>query len=763
MTGFPHRRRFLPGLTVFTFFLIIGWLIYAKTLSGPFVFDDFPNIVKNPFIRITTLTSDSLLLILRGPSASRPTAMATFAANYFVNQYRPAGYHLVNILIHILVAFLVFQLARQTLQLYDQKSFLVPFIAALLWLVHPLHIQSVTYIVQRMNSLAALFFLLALLGYIRARRLPPAANRRVLKKSLLMGSCGLFGLLALGAKPNAAILPLVIVLYEWFFLSSPKLAWKKKQFPKSILLALAVFFVLSMLYLGFHPVEKILSDYENQNFTLVQRLLTEPVIILYYLSLLAFPHPNRLQLIYDISPSLSLTEPPITALSLITLSGIIAVALLTARRHKIFSFALLWYLLTLAIESSFIGRALAFDHRTYLPSVFPIIAVSYLLIKCSRKQLTVLLIISAVIGLFGFWAYSRNHVWTTSISLWRDTAHKAPFSAPAANNLGLAHKAANNTAKALKQFRKTIDLDPGYEKAYNNLAIVLRDNGQAREALPYFQKALSLNPRYPDAYYNLGLALFDLGKMGEATTYYEKALDLNPLYDKAHNNLGIVLQMQGKTEKAMTRFRRTLEINPYFEKAYNNIGISYFRSGKLNKALVCFQQAVAINPDYVDAKQNLEKARQRIRQYGPAISRLSRALQEEPANAGISFKLAQTYETAGLIDKARGQYEETLRLKPAWGNCLLKLGNLYAAHHMDKQALITFQKLIQLVPDQPTLYYNLACLYARQHEIEKALETLQKAIQKGYNDWAALPNDPDLENIRSTSYYKHLISGNTNK
>ena len=205
------------GLTCSVVALV--FLLYANSLNGDFVFDDIRNIQDNPARQLTTLTLDDLKRVgFSAPNGRRFVANISFGLNYFFHQHDTFGYRLVNIFIHLFTGLFLYQLVKTTLRLitfqnHYQNAGKIAFFTALIWLVHPLATQSVAYIVQRMNSLSALFYMLALLFYVRAR----LANQSF-KKWLFFLGCILAGSLAIGSKENAALLPVFILLYEWYFL-----------------------------------------------------------------------------------------------------------------------------------------------------------------------------------------------------------------------------------------------------------------------------------------------------------------------------------------------------------------------------------------------------------------------------------------------------------------------------------------------------------------------------------------------------------------
>jgi hypothetical protein len=354
---------------LYIFFLVaFVFIVYSSNLDGSFIFDD-SRIENNPQLHITSLSLHNLAKAgFESSPSTRPVSYMTFALNYYFHGFQTRGYHLVNICIHALAAILLFLLIRTTLNLPPLRSKYsiyawLPFAAALVWAVHPLQTQSISYIIQRMNSLAALFYILSIYLYARAR-----LARNTEKKWLLFIGAISAGILALGSKETAATLPFFIFLYEWFFFRDLKLSWLKRQvIPALIMLAGITFLVL--LYLGRNPLEYITATYGSREFTLSQRLLTEFRIVVFYISLLLFPHPSRLNLDHHVILSTGIFSPVSTLISAVILLLLFIAALVSARKYRLLSFCLLWYLGNLVIESSFIGLELIFEHRNYLPSM----------------------------------------------------------------------------------------------------------------------------------------------------------------------------------------------------------------------------------------------------------------------------------------------------------------------------------------------------------------------------------------------------------
>jgi len=529
--------------------ILAGLLVYANTLQAPFILDDGVNIRDNPHIRLTELTWRGIAgAALKSPLSNRPVANASFALNYYLHKYDLRGFHLVNIFIHLATGTLLYFLTRVTLNLpalrsrYGSRDW-IPFFTALLWLVHPLQTQSVTYIVQRMNSLSALFYVLALLCYAKSRLAETGTGRWA-----LVAGCGISTLLAFGSKETTATLPLFIFLYEWFFFQDLSGQWLKKHFP----LLLGVFLLLALLalaYLGWHPLEKIASGYGHRDFSIGQRVLTQFRVILFYLSLLLFPHPSRLNLDHDFSLSRSLTDPLTTLPSMGLVAALFCLALFLAKRERLLSFCLLWFLGNLFIESSFIGLEMVFEHRTYLPSMFIILMVVVLISRGIPSKWLATVILCAMTVICAVWTFERNSVWRDEVALWRDCALKSPAKPRTHLNLGRALARKGAYGEAITRFSEALRIKPDYAKAYNNLGAALASQKRYKEAIAYYTEALRLKPDYARAHNNLGAALANQKQYGQAVVHFSEALRIQPDYETARKNLALVLQIlqKGKT------------------------------------------------------------------------------------------------------------------------------------------------------------------------------------------------------------------------
>ena len=623
-----HMRECL--MLLLTAVLVL--FIYSNTLEGPFTFDDDSNIQNNPNIPLTELTLGGIIRAGFESSASnRPVANISFALNYYFHQYNVMGYHLVNILIHITAGILIYLFIRTTLNTPTLRSKYatdrwIPFFTALLWLVHPIQSQSVSYIVQRMNCMAAMFYVLSLLLYAKARL---AGSKR--KRWVLFAGCAFAGVLALGSKETAASLPFFLFLYEWYFFQDLSLTWLKRHFLSfaTILILLAL---LAFMYLGANPLESILYSYQGRDFTWTQRFLTEFRVVIFYISLLIFPHPSRLNLDHDFPLSHSLFEPTTTLLSIVAIAGLIGLAIYVAKKQRLMSFCILWFLGNLLIESSVIGLEIIFEHRIYLPSMLVCLMAVTLAYRYAKPKWLRVGVLCALVMVCCVWTYERNSVWSNEVALWNDCVEKSPNKARPHNNLGLALAEQGDLEEAVGHFSEALRINPDHVLANYNLGTALVQQGNLKEAIVHFSEALRIQPEYADAHCNLGLALAKQGRIDDAIRHYLEALRIKPNYAEAHNNLGNALQKQGQIEDAIYHYSKALNIKPEYENAHHNLGFALAKQGRINDAIKHYLEALRIKPNLAEAHNNLGNA--------------------------LSYQ--------GNIEGAIDHYREALRIKPLY-------------------------------------------------------------------------------------------------
>jgi Tfp pilus assembly protein PilF len=707
-------KKILNGLGTVCLMAALVILAYSNTLQTPFLFDDVPNIVENPYIKIKEISFKSLAqAAAKSPADSRWLSNASFAINYYFTGMAVQSYHIVNIIIHILCGIVLYYLSLTTLTLpFWRRGYRhfreIAFFASFLWLLHPAQTNGVTYIVQRMTSLAALFFLVSMLAYAKGR-----IQQQPGKRIFLLLLSAFSGVLAIISKENAIMLPVMILGYEIFFLKQ----YSTKHFNKNIIITgLALFLVSTVVVVMFYfdgsnPFASVLpGGYGGRDFTLSERLLTQPRVVLHYLSLIFWPDPERLNLNYDFLISKALLVPPITVISILGLLFMISAIFLLFNRNRLLSFTLFWFLGNLVIESSIIPLEIIFEHRMYLPATFVIIAlisVAYGLFYKKEKLLSLVLICAVV--LLAFFTWQRNADWQSEVRMWSDIVAKSPDLARAHVNLGKGLVREGRFEEAQSILVRAINLDPEDGNAYLNLAIVLEYQNHLEQALLYSDKALEVGKANPAKIHQVkGLVYSKQGNVQSAILEMEEALRFEPDSSTIHVNLGIVYARSGNRSKAEKYFRKASSLDPDDGFALQNLGIVLEKQNKLSEAVQAFEYALT-KPigDVAKIHNNLASLYLRLQQNDLALVHVQKSIEMNP-------NIPQSYITRGRIYEAGGQNELAFQqYRIAWqqGFNMVVLYNQWAERALqnnDKdRALLYLNEALNLSPNDTVTMQNL--------------------------------------------------------
>ena len=596
---------------------------------------------------------------------------------------------------------------------------LISLFAALLFTAHPLQTQSVTYIVQRMNSMAVMFYFLSLILYIYGR-----LSRVMLKRWALWTGCFVSWILAFGSKEIAATLPFTLLLYELYFFQDLKKDWFKRNF-KYFLGLIVLLGVLVFLYLGGHPFENIITGYTHRDFTMWERVITQFRVVLIYLSLLFYPHPSRLNVIHRITTSHSLLDPITTLFSFLTIVSLIGLAIYFARKQRIISFCVIWFFTHLVIESTIVGLEMVFEHRLYLPIFgFALFVASILFHFLSKKRTWAFIISVSIIISLGTATYLRNSIWQDRIALWIDVLSKNPQSHRAHYNLGSDLVVQGSLEKAISHYSEAIRIKPNYARAHNNLGVALEGQGRLEEAIDHYHEALRIRPDFAEAHYNYGVALEGQGRLEEAMGRYQEALRFKPDFAEAHNNLGVALEGLGRFEEAVSHYSKALLIKSDDAEAYNNLGVALEGLGKYREAIDNYFEALRIKPDYMEAYNNLGVALTRQGGLKEAIRCYQEALKIDPDDAGVHNNLGVVLVRQGKLEEAIGHYSKALRINPDYSEAHNNLGIALTRRGNLREAVDHFKEALRIKPDDTEARKNLELGLGLMDKSEGTSETI---------------------------------------
>ena len=593
-------------------FALLAFSIYSYALKSPFYFDDYYSITENESVAIREISFDALKkAATSGVSGFRPLPQISFAINYFLSAGDPVSYHVVNLLLHTINALLVYMtiLALFGAGTRDNESNRTlrasALFTALIWLAAPINSHAVISIVQRMALMMTMFFLGSCLMYIRGRK---SGHPLYFIFSLILYT------LAILSKQNAVVLPIVILTYELVIIRKGDIKSITKT-GRGIFAVLIIVLLITLAAFGNSILSALTLGYKLRDFSMLERLLTQPRVIIFYLSLLILPIPGRFCITHIIEKSTSLTSPLTTLFSIIAIVIMLAVAIVRMKRSPYLSFTILWFFITISVESSILPLEMAFEHRMYLPGIFLIgAAVDHIVsryMERSPKAVTAALL--AVVILFGTATTMRSMVWANGMTLWSDVVEKYPNNARANYNLGKAYirnakfkEAEPHIIRAIENWDDTHIFDFLY-MAYNHLGAAQLKMNKLADAKVNLRKSIDINPDYAPPYSNIGYAYLIEGDYKEALKIFEKSVDIDPSYASSYVNIGTAYYAMDDPDSAFRYFNKALNLDPQRVSAYRGLGLIYQDRGDIAKAITYFEKAVYFDPNDQQTRKNIER------------------------------------------------------------------------------------------------------------------------------------------------------------
>ncbi|MGB2987436.1 MAG: tetratricopeptide repeat protein, partial [Phycisphaerae bacterium] len=701
----PWIGRLLPPVLI----IAVGLVTYVNSFAGVFLFDDRLHILG-------TRRLETLWPLWEALARRRPVVDYSLAVNYVIGGESVWSYHAVNLAIHILAGLTLYGIVRRTLLREVRVASRLPLpdgrgsgrastwlalVVALIWVVHPLQTQAVTYLIQRAESLMGLFYLLTLYCVIRGVDSP----RRVWWYLAAVVSCAL----GMGSKAVMVTAPVVVLLYDRVFVSKSVGEILRRRWGLYLGLAASwsVLWACGITQAVLNPSVKTTNiGFGFKGITPLEYMLTQCGVLAQYLKLSLWPHPLCLDYYWPVARTADEIVP--FAIPILVLVSVILWALFN---KPALGFVGACFFLILAPTSSFIPiKDPLFEHRMYLSlaAVTVIVVIGadfvlrYLTTRLSlsepiRRVMAAGLVV-LVVGSLGYGTIRRNEMYHSEVSMWRDVLSKRPGSPRAAENLGTALLAAGEMEEAIKElqnavrinpysfrvhnglgfalvaqgrldeaiesFREAVRLKPTFIRAHLNLGSALTEMGRIDEAADHFRAVLWAHPNSTEAHYSLGNALFSQGHIEQAIEEYRKVLQNEPGHDKAWGNLGTALLNTRRVDEAVRAFHEALRANPDSESAHNGLGIALATKGKLEEAIGAFRQALSANPRFADAHYNLANCLDIKGETDGAIRHYKAALSIRPFEPQYHFDLALALEKQGHISEAIEEYQHTLRIRP---------------------------------------------------------------------------------------------------
>lgn len=644
------QTRF-PAWLLASLLVLMTVLAYQPVWHAGFIWDDDVYVTGNPLLT----APDGLWRIwftFDSPSQYFPLTYTVFRLEHLLWGLNPTGYHWVNLLLHTANALLVWRLLSR-LKLPGA------WLAAAIFALHPVQVESVAWITELKNVLMLFFFLLTLLAWVEF--IEEKARRGWGFYVLAL----LFYAAALCAKTTACTLPAALLLILW--LKEKTINWRR--------LAQIAPFIAFGLGMGLLTVwwERYHQGTQGKPFEmgLMERILVASHAIWFYAGKLFWP--VNLTFSY---PRWTIYTGNLAPYGWLLATAGLGAAIWRMRRHagRSVEVAILFFVVTLGPVLGFIMLytflySFVADHYQYAASIGLIALFSVGLVKLAgclkpRRPWSEAMVCASLLLVLGTLTWRQAQIYCNDETLWQETIRLNPDSWMAHNNLGSDLNDKGETAKAIEQFQAAIRLKPDYAEAYNNIGVVFLYQGRIDEADGQFRKAIRFKSDYAPAHYNLGAALFEKGQTDEAISEYQEAIHLKPDDTITHYNLGIALAKKGQIEEATGQFMESVRLKPDYAEARNNLGNALLNQGKTEDAIGQFKEAILLKPDYADAHYNLGVALAKKGQIDQANAQFLEDLRLEPNHAEGHNNLGAILEMKGQIDEAISQFKEALLLKP---------------------------------------------------------------------------------------------------
>jgi tetratricopeptide (TPR) repeat protein len=725
--GAPRR----PILALFL--LAAGIATFANALDAPFVYDDRFAIEENASIR--SLDAGALHAAPQLPTAGRPVVNVSLALNYALCGLSPRGYRAFNLGVHLACALLAWSLLRRIFQSPALPTYLharaqaLAWLAALLWMVHPLTSECVDYVTQRTESIMALFYLGTLLLADRAAR-----SKRPLPWSIaaVLACC-----LGMASKESMVTAPLAVLLYDLAFF--PSRARTKER--RLLYAGLAATWMLLGALMASGPRSSSVGF--DQGVGAVQYALNQLRVVARYLRLAVFPRP----LIVDYGEPRALGFRDVVPSFALLLLLLAATAAAWWRRRPL-GFAGVWFFLLLSPTSSFvpITTEVGADRRMYLPLlscaallvVFGEIALQRAerwapsaAAACRKGAAIGALLLAMVLASATF---RRNGDYQDPVKLWGSVVRADPENYRALNNLATALKSRGELDAALAHLRRASEVEPDSSEIAYNLGDVLRRAGRPEEAVAMLQRALELDPRSAQARNGLGLAYESAGDFERARAAFAQAIEDDPRFVEAYHNLARLLAREGDIGRGIELLSRALELRPGYAEGHNDLGVLLARAGR-QEAQAHFRRAIEIRPDHAEAHANLGSALAERGELDQSLRHLGRALELRPSHFETLMNLGRVLVRAGRQGEAIASFEQAARLRPKAPEPPTEMARVLAtsadaAFRDPARAVRLAEAAAGLVGSDPFVLDTLAAAYAASGRFDEATRTAQEALSR---------------------------------
>ncbi len=601
-----------------------GVLAYCNSFTGPFILDDPSSIADNPGIR--NLWDISAVLQAQPPMHDKPIRSVvnlTLAVNYAISGLEVWSYHVLNLCVHILAGLALFGLVRRTLLLkrfngqFTSVSTMLGLIVALLWLVHPLQTESVTYVIQRGESLMGLFYLLTLYCLLRG------SQSRFARcwYAAAVGSC----VLGMGSKEVMVTAPLVAMIFDRIFLSSSFKQLFSKRWGLYALLAITWSIPALLLSLSGAPEG---TGFGLEDVTPLQYAATQCHVIVHYIRLAFWPDPLVLDPMWPMAEGFGAVWPWASVIAILLVATVLALRYLPT-----VGFLGVWFFVILAPTSSVMPISDAiFEHRMYLSLAAIIAGIVVGLYAAAgligqktgigngsaqRAAKVGGIVLAGIVAVsLGSATLKRNADYSDRVTIYADTVDKAPHNYRAWNSLGLSYQVNGNISKALECYTRVLELKPKYAVVYNNRGVLYLLGKQLAPALRDFHKAIEFDPEYDRAYFSRALVYASMNKPDLVADDLDRAQEFGRTHDRYLLHAAAIHSNAGRHEVAVRLYDFVIGVVPSGE-AYVGRAKARLKLKNLRGAVEDLEIAVRLDPNDKATRSNLARCRALLKKTDP--------------------------------------------------------------------------------------------------------------------------------------------------
>ena len=701
-------------ITSILFISVSVFILYSPSINGSFVYDDDSYINDNYYTQ--DFSSEGIQKIWSNYIFGNynPVTITSLALDYELFGTNTSGYHIVNIILHLLTTILILFFVKELTGNYS-----IGIIASFIFAIHPVHVESVSWISGRKDVLYTFFFILSLIFYLKYLKDKSKANYFYIL---------LFFVLSCLSKAVAVVLPIVLILIDYL---------GQRKIDKHSLLEKIPFFVISII-IGLIAIDAQSRESAlriQEQYSILDKFLLSGYALSFYIEKLFYP--MNLSANYPFPKAINGVFPLSTYLLPLVLLPIVFGIYYTKKITRKYTFGILFFVVSVApvLQIAAVGNAITADRFAYLPSFAFVLLIAwgmqYLFVRNKNKKLMffkreVVPIFIIWILFLGFTTYNRAKVWENEFTLFSDMIEKNPAVAFYYNNLGLAYfEKKKDYTKAKEYFEKAISLKPDYSMAFNNLGNLYLDTKQNDMAYESYLKAIKSDSLNAVAHNNLGLFLIERNEFEKAGYYLRKAIEIDKYYFDGLNNYASVLIAKKNFNEAKKALNKAISINTKSAISFINLAGLYYESNNNEKAEEYLLIALEKEPENKEAQTFLDFIRNPDKDISSGENSSTANMDKEKFEQGIKFM------NDGNLFEAEKIFKQLIIESPNFVDAYVKLAMIQTNLKKYVDAINTFNEVLQLQPDNTIMLKNLAVVYQKSGKMNKVVECYQKAAKLG--------------------------------